>query len=539
MRGRCLAPSLVVVSLVVWSAWFLWQGSARIGGERYPCVADDALISLTYAKNAAAGFGLDWSRRGDPVEGFTHPLWLLPLLPLARLEPRPSALAWSLPLLGLLSLLALLWAVDRFARRGLGLDRVARAGALVLVAGHYALDFWALQGMETALQAAVVVLLAELAIAHLREPRGRQGTLGVIGGLGALLRLDTLLAWGAIQLCLARERRLGPPAGWLRGVALLVAPLAAWQVLRLALFGDWLPNTYYLKLAGTDLAARLLRGAWVTGPFLLAHLPLFLLALATLRALARPERRLLSALLALFPAYSIWIGGDAWDEVIEVTANRFQAISLPFAAALAAPALLRLAGSIRKRVATEPLRRLVAPALVALVLGFANGGLPGAGWRAAAARALVVDPPPQCVDAMHVLERVRALGRQLPPTAAVGVAWAGVPAFYSDFRLFDLYGYNDRRIARQPARAGRSAAEWRSFWPGHVKWDAELALEHDRPDAIFQVPSAWGPEAPRRLEAAGYRRRSGFWIRDDAAAAGEPSRRNAGGASSAQGNRGG
>lgn len=505
----------VALGLCLWSGWFLAQGSARIAGARAPCVADDALITLAYAKNLDEGLGLDWSRRGDRIEGFTHPLWLLLLAPLVLPDlPRPL-LAWAAPLLGLLSLLLLLAIADRFARRVLGLEARERWLALGMVAALYPLAYWGLQGMETALQAALVVAIAGLGIRQLRAGEGGQRALGWAGGIAGLVRPDTLLAWAAVELALAVERRLGTARELLAGLSRLALPLAAWQLFRLFYFGDPLPNTYYLKLEATDLATRLVRGAWASLPFAIAALPLLLLALAARTRCPRAELRLGLLVWAVFPLYGIWLGGDAWEEVVPISANRFQAASLPLLALLAAPALAALAATLRARLSVAALRPAVAPVLAVALAIWINGRPGWSGWREGVARLLVTEPPPQCVAAMHVLDRLIALERELPPTTTVATVWAGTPAFFSSFPLYDLLGFNDRRIAHEPPRAGRSLAEWRQFWPGHVKWDRELALTVDRPGAFFQVPRMWPPDSEQALAAAGYRPWRGFWIRED------------------------
>jgi hypothetical protein len=301
-------------------------------------------------------------------------------------------------------------------------------------------------------------------------------------------------------------------------VGLLAAPLVVWQIFRVATFDAWLPNTFDLKLGGIPLAPRLARGLATTLPFAVAAAPLAALALSRESTAARGERRLLFALAAVFPAYAVWIGGDAWDEIVPLAANRFQALALPLLALLAAPPLRAACRALAARAASPALRATILPAAAVALLVWVNGRPGWNGWREGFGRTLVSEPPPQCEVAMHVLERLRVLERRLPPGATVGTVWAGIPGFYSRFALYDLLGYNDRRIARQPPRAGRTLAEWRAFWPGHVKWDRALALDIDRPEAFFQVPRVWPPGSSAALEAAGYRPWRGFWLREDTAA---------------------
>jgi hypothetical protein len=71
----------LLVALAAWGGWLIERSSAVVGGRRIFCLSDDAMISMTYARNLLDGYGLNWARQGAPVEGFTHPLWLLLMLP--------------------------------------------------------------------------------------------------------------------------------------------------------------------------------------------------------------------------------------------------------------------------------------------------------------------------------------------------------------------------------------------------------------------------------------------------------------------------
>jgi hypothetical protein len=264
-------------------------------------------------------------------------------------------------------------------------------------------------------------------------------------------------------------------------------------------------------------------------------LPLAALAVVGLRRrLGEPrESRMVAALAAAFPLYALWIGGDAWDHSLPLTANRFQAIALPLVALLAAAGLAELRPRLARLSGRPWMRGAAASLVAALALLAANvGGRPAAAVELIRQLA-VTDPPLQCDATNHFVERLYAFRRRVPEPATVGVVWAGLTAFYSDYRLYDELGFNDRRIARQPPRVGRSFAEWRDFWPGHVKWDERLFLEEYRPDAFFQVWSQWGDGVEARLAAAGYRQEGPWWLREDFAAERERPR------AAAHGSRGG
>src|SRR6266849_8258749 len=77
----------VLGALAAWGGWFIFRTSLVVDGRRVFCLFDDAMISMTYARNLVEGHGLNWARQGAPVEGFTHPLWTALMVP-ARSEER-------------------------------------------------------------------------------------------------------------------------------------------------------------------------------------------------------------------------------------------------------------------------------------------------------------------------------------------------------------------------------------------------------------------------------------------------------------------
>src|SRR4029079_4560757 len=112
-----------------------------------------------------------------------------------------------------------------------------------------------------------------------------------------------------------------------------------------------------------------------------------------------------------------------------------------------------------------------------------------------------------------VYGQLLALQRIAGRDAVIASAWAGIPAYFSDFRMVDLLGYNDRAIAHGPPAIVLDEDHPEGLWPGHAKWNVDHVLRRHAPEAFLQT---WGmtPAAERRiLRANGYRRRDGFWVR--------------------------
>ncbi len=509
LRARIPWPLLVASALVLcFGIRFMIVGAIPAGSKHYALVADDALISMTYAQNLLDGYGLDWSRRGDPVEGFTHPLWLglMVLLHLLPLEQYVNP--FLLQALSLALLLVNLVLCYRYLVRVLGVEsRVVQGIVLALIATYYPLNYWSLMGMETALQA-VLVMAALLMVHRIEEGDASQHwVLGGLLGLAYLLRMDLLLIAVVIHVffwrtgVIERDRRQ-----WLRGLWVLLVVVAAYQVFRVSYFGEWLPNTYYLKLTGVPLTVRLLRGLAAFGRFLSFHV--VLIVLVSLVPMFKGGRRSVALPLALVLvtlSYSVWVGGDVWDFSIPVQASRFVAFAMPL--------LFLLASGVLKTLLEQ--RRHLALAMVALLVALEQVDLRSyPATRETARNLLVLDPPPQYFGNLVIHARLEKLRELVPEDSSVAVYWAGIPAYYSRFRMMDLLGYNDRHIARVQSPHPFTPTDWQVFTPGHMKWDYAYVLEHLKPDAFFHIWAVPDEEIARMMKVHGYRKAGEFWLRD-------------------------
>jgi len=540
VRWRQRAAWLALLgTLSAWGGWLIFRTSFVLDGRRVFCLFDDAMISMTYARNLVEGWGLDWARQGAPVEGFSHPLWtalMVPvnLLPIALDRRSLVVQAAALGLLLLHVALVRRLVLRHFTRPG------ARhwAPACVLTAFYLPLAHWALIGMETGLQAVLTTGMVLLALDIVHGRRDRHLALFGVCTLAVLTRLDMAPLVIAVQAWVIAHgglRRGGPRAGrhWLLGAALLAAAAGGYELFRWVYFRDLLPNTYYLKLEGIPLAVRLLQGLRTMLATWRAHWPLLLAVGIGIAPLALPaagtrrdrewgSRLALPAMIFLLCcAYSVYVGGDAWEE--EVAANRFVAFAMPLVFvlfnALANQALAaahrrsrRLRRHRTRAAAGEPLplRYALLAATVAALLA-ANGLWQQDGLEESWKSFTGVNRPTHADRYAALLGLVHKLQRIAEPAASVAVVWAGTPAYFSDFRMFDTLGYNDRRIAHgKPARQ-LDEDNFADYVPGHVKWDYRDLLEVRRPDAVLQL---WGDLdiVVPMLRAHGYRRAGDLWL---------------------------
>lgn len=339
---------------------FILRTSFVFEDRRVFTLFDDAMISMRYAQNLAAGHGLVFNAGEPAVEGYTNLLWTLWMAAIHRLPLDESKLPLAVMLCGLGILFANLWAVRRIAERLAGGSTAVTRAAVCLTAFHYPLIFWTLRGMEVGLLTLVVDLavLDALDLAE-RFATGRLLRLCGLAALAALIRPDGVVPFVVIALFAAVHvpRRAAAAVGAL--TLSLAATVAANTVFRIEYYGQALPNTYYLKMTGGPALARVAHGFAVFVGLCLAHLFAPLIAAAAAAPRRRdPTHRLLAAVFLSQCAFSIYVGGDAWE--FASFANRYVTVGMP--------ALLVLAASGLSAIARLPERRLGR--LAAAAFGF-------------------------------------------------------------------------------------------------------------------------------------------------------------------------
>lgn len=466
------ALGLLLFAHALYAAAFVARTSFRVEGRRVFNLFDDAMVSMRYARHLVQGDGLVWNAGGDRVEGFSNPLWV-GLMALAHaVVPDRAVTSLVIQVVCALLLLANLVIVVRLAG-AVAADRPAPALAAALLTAFYLpLNNWSLQGMEVAL------LTPWLGLALLLALRGAvPGRLALLLGALPLVRLDAALAaavvlLGAVALdARARARRLGWGVLAISG-CLLLQTLARW-----AYYGELLPNTYALKVEGGAILPRVSHGlavAWTL--FERMGFAALLLPWVAWRSAHDPRRLVLGAVCLAQLAYSVWVGGDAWDWW--GGANRFLSPAMPAFFILFALAAddLRLRVPKRLRAAAAGLALLLLPCAL-----FAFNDINAVArdvW-------LLRTPPLHVVDHAKMVRRARALQAIAGPGATIAVTAAGTTPYHTDFTFVDLLGKSDRHVARQPMHDVK-------FHPGHMKWDYAHSIGALRPDAILE---SWPDQA--------------------------------------------
>jgi arabinofuranosyltransferase len=559
------APN-VLWRVVIWGALtfyllFILRTGFVVDGELYFTLFDDSMISMRYARNLAEGHGLVWNPgEQPPVEGYSNFLWTLWMAALHLLPVPISKVPLAVAVSGALLLLTQLWVVAALAKNLTGVRR-SWAGffAVFLTAFSYPLIYWTLRGMEVGLLALLASGAALLAF-RCRDEGRTADLLGLGACLGAaVLTRDDAITFVAVLAVYAVAAARGGPARFRVAAFLLSAilvPKGLHLAFRWSFYGDLLPNTYYLKLAGSSLPDRIGRGLLTFGAVVTQHLaPVLAAGGLLLLGIRRSGERvlqskllLLSSLFLAQAAYSVYVGGDAWEYMN--LSNRYVAVAVPALSLLAGMGLARLgrAGGPEPRVLGLLLgtgaflgglwnvgqkisEEMVSPRDLVWGVALASAGMallclfllsfrgsPGSiqagGRRPERAMLLWALLLWAFVNGKGSLQWVLDNAYELPmniemtrvglliressdPGAWVAVAAAGHTPYFSERPTVDVLGKCDRRIARM--------ARVRDFMPGHDKTDYAYSFGELRPDIVAHY---WRPrpDAARALVEYGYER---------------------------------
>jgi len=469
----------VCAAYAAYALAFVWQSAVVVHGERVAVLFDDAMISMRYARNLVEGHGLVWNPGGERLEGYTNFLWVLAMSAAHLLPLGATKVAFVVQGLGgVLALTGVLLAY-RLARELTGRGWVAVAAAC-LTAGSFPLTFWSLNGMEVALVAPLVTLAALWAVRSLRRDVFDPWPI-VLLGLGQAIRPDLLVPAVALGLYLIlfdgpRRRRWAVATVLACGV-----PLALLTAFRLAYFGELLPNTYYLKVVGFPLGLRVAQGGARLARFALAHGIVPVVAPLGYVLLAR--RRDLGLLAVLFlaqAAYSVSVGGDAWEDGAP---NRYLVVAWPLLLVLLAVTGAAALDGLRVALPSASVRSgLAALAVTLTVVGFAAyRGAQSLDWWTLRER------HPDVAINRDSLLRARLVQEIGTPDATVAVVLAGALPYFAERPSIDLLGKCDRIVAHGPGRVRPEKPLAQRFRPGHAKWDYDESIRRRAPDVVAQL----------------------------------------------------
>lgn len=489
---------LVILAIVALQAW-----------RYFPFMADDAFISLRYADRLLHGHGLTWSN-DQVVEGYSN---LLLILIVSAMGAIGVDLVLAARIVGIVSMVAVAGAAACLLRGHL--SKLPLVVALAMLAVSPPVTVWAIGGLENALFMALSSWAAVLCLQELEGPNAsRRLAIGGLLGATCLTRADGFVLAGAIAAgwLAAAPAPLGRRLRHVAVPAMVAAACVVGQTLfRLSYYGDWLPNTYYAKVAfNSERVAQGLMYAWkALAPSALVVVFAAIAARGIDHGGPMRTRRLgfLAVVLGAWIAYVAIIGGDVFPSYRHM---------LPGLALLAL-----MACEFLRQPHPAPARALRPVMLLSLAGSLGVAGL-----------LQHRDPENQRAkeerwewEAKHTGEALAALyaGRNVQ----VALTAAGSVGYYSRLPvLIDMYGLNDRYLTRnRPSDFGHGLI-------GHEVGDNAYVLSK-KPDVIVfhvgdrqpwmgmgQEPAFVGHYTPRPLPAdpnTGVVRY--IWTRNDSAAA--------------------
>lgn len=489
-----------ILAFMGWALSFIWRYSAVTDQGRVFCLFDDALISMRYARNLAQGHGLVWNP-GEYVEGYTNPLqvWLMAACSLAGGLVSPTLLV---QLLGLGWLLLGGYALGRVARLLSPQQPRAAWWGWAAMGAYYPLHYWALTGMETGAVFGLLSCLCWVAILVERGQKRSWPWLAVLA-LGLYFsRPDAiLLAVIPFAICAARYKK---------EVCLAVVGLVSGIVLHLlwrhATYGEWLPNTYVLKVEGIPTSYRLANGLGFVGIWLESMPLLALGVLLTLIRLKLKAAWCLAGILPLSALYQIYAGGDPWPYW------RIMAPAVPLSGTLFFVGLMDWSKDIRRHTPVA-WRSIIAVGLAALTWNQINSGF---------RKEIIGLERPYAAERNELNVRLtQHLDAELPPDASLGLFYAGM-AYWTNRRAVDFLGKCDSAIAKMPPHLPayrpytfrtRAFVHGMNYMPGHNKYDLNYTVANYRPAFVERV-SWFGqelkPELRNRYVPLGKDRRLGY-----------------------------
>lgn len=464
-------------------------------------VADDAYITADFARTFAQGDGLRWYAGAPKVEGFSSPLWTLALAALHRL-PGFSEQNLGLFVFGLnaMLLLACAWALLRAieATRSLATPEARELplpwlalGALLTVLGTLSFCVWVSRGFEVAL-CAMIGLLAY--VEAVRPARARPLRFGLLLGLAVWARMDAILYCvpaGIVFIARTRDRNVLRLALSSFFVSVGVLLFARWVY-----YGDWLPNTYYLKATEWPLAKRLPNGLIQNSMAVAVTVVGLPVLLFVLLRRAGKERLLPIAAMTghvVVLAYSTCLGGDYGFEALGY--DRFTGIGVLFLVLGVLSTLLI--------VRVSPLGRLALFGWCSMILSFPVLFRPPFGWlphsladffnprEIAWKEALRPDGLllPRDVYSQLFMHWGIAMREVSWPGARFALCPAGATIYFSHRGGVDLLGKVDPVIARLKATSVEPPN--RRCWGnmvGHNKEDSSWSFRTHAPDLSLVAP---------------------------------------------------
>lgn len=320
---------------------------------------------------------------------------------------------------------------------------------------------------------------------------------------GTLVRIDMVVPLAILSAYFAWKDPAYRRRHLVWGFGLLSSSLIMQTAIRYWYYGEWLPNTYYLKIVGIPLGDRIKRGlaaflnlVWDSGWFLVM-LPAVLLLLWP----DTPTLLLFGLLLGQI-AYSIYVGGDAWEH--KGGANRFIALAMPLFFLL----FVQTADKLRRFLIERQSggwTPLVSQGLLAAFVFASLFSFNVIKENYALEKWATLRPPTFVAGTQRYVTLGLLLKEITDEQAKIAVVTAGNIIYFAERTGIDMLGKSDKVVARSQPHANGGVFDnlEEVFRPGHNKWDYQHSIVELQPDIVSQI---WGSsvEVDPYLEAGGY-----------------------------------
>ncbi len=428
---------------------------------------DDAYITLRYARNCIAGFGLVWNP-GEYVQGYTNFLHLIFITLLGWLG---IDLVWASRIVGVTAMAGLLGIVILF-RITVKNERGAPVWHIpaILVVTSAPILVWSLGGLEGTLFGFLVAGGCLLFLLATDSPKKYwlYTASGIFFGLSFLARPDSIvfisvsLAWLFWLTLKNKSHTFFQFMAYLVGLMIVVVPYVVWQMLY---YGDLVPNTFYAK-AGTPLWLRLDSGArymvhYLIHPPFLPILVCISLVYALLKRRWSPKLTYLTLSISAYLTFIILVGGD------HMLSFRLLLPVIPLMSAAMAIALYLAIGSNRR--VTVSLFTLAILIVTSLQLQDRTLN-------------------PRREDPASFVGTIigKYIAKAWPVGSLVALNTGGSTPYYAgSHRYIDMLGLNDPTIAKRSIE--KVEVPWQRI-PGHFKGDGGYVLSR-HPDYIIIGPA--------------------------------------------------
>lgn len=369
--------------------------------------------------------------------------------------------------------------------------------AVALTAFYAPLNSFGLLGMEVSLLTLIISIVIWLA---LKSGDKFNIWIYILLAISTLVRFDMAVPYLVIFGILFFIQKENRKQHLIWGLGLLILFLGGQTLARYFYYGELLPNTYYLKVEGWNTTLKTLRGLYALIQFVyFSNWVLFLLPLSLFLFRRDWKITLLALVLTGQIAYSVYVGGDAWEN--HGGANRYIVIAMPLffiAFSWSMMELLKRAfHSINIKFSEYALYISFAILFAFSLLSF--NALLGE-WKSIE-RWNFTRRPDYVAGGDRNLQIALALQKVTKPNASIAVVGAGtIPYLLPDRYAIDILGKADPYIAHQNVRTPMGIPDIPNMRPGHMKWDYAYTFGELKPDVIVSIWENTSEEAAPYLE---------------------------------------